>query len=310
MNADKKLVSTPGWAKRLWVACRPWSAPISTVPVLLGAGAAVLVGGAPLAWDRLVLSWLAHAAANLLSDLADYRSGLDREPLPVSGALFRGWLTERQTLIFGLACLALSTAIGLWLAFRVGPIPLYIAAAGFALALSYPVLKHIAAGDAAVFAAFGPLIAAGTWSVFTGHFSWIPVIWSAPFGMIVIAVLHANNWRDMRSDREHGVITVAGVLGEHASRWYYGALIFGAFALTAALVLVPRVLTIPGLPPMPCSFFLVFLTLPRAWALWRRAMPSDGAPLPPERLTLDAATAQFMVPFGALNLLALLLAAF
>jgi len=301
----------PGWAKRLFFACRPWSAPISTVPVLMGAAIAVAMG-APLRWGRLALTligvWLAHAAANLFSDLSDYRRGLDRVVLPVSGGLARGWLSERQTFLFGVACLVASGAIGVWLAALAGPLPCVVAAAGFALGLGYPALKPRAGGDAAVFAAFGPLIALGTWSVFTARFSWLPVLWTSPFGLIVIAVLHANNWRDITADRALGIRSVAGLLGDRGSRRYYGALLFGAYALTTVMIAVPRMVPALGWPAMPWTFLLVFLTLPRAVKLWRRAVPCGEGPLPPARLTLDASTAEFMTPFGATNVLAILLA--
>ncbi|MCX7818994.1 MAG: prenyltransferase [Kiritimatiellae bacterium] len=297
----------PGWVMRLWVACRPWSAPISTIPVLLGVAGAVVVAGAPMRWGRLVLtllgSWFAHASANLWSDLADFRRGLDRVALPVSGALVRGWLNEQQTFAMAVTTLLLAGVCGLALAALAGPVPLWIAAAGFPLALAYPWLKRIAAGDAAVFAAFGPLISAGAWSVMTGRFSWVPVLWAAPFGLLVIAVLHANNWRDEENDRSLGVLTVAGALGPEGSRRYFGVLVFGAFVLTAALIVVPRWVPALRTAAMPWTAGLVFAALPKALVLWRHAR---AAPRP---TTLDGETAAFMLPFGVMNVVGLLLAA-
>lgn len=296
----------PGWVRRVWVACRPWSAPISTVPVLLGAIGAVAVAGAPMRWGRLMLTlfgaWMAHASANLWSDLADYRRGLDRVPLPVSGALVRGWLTESQTFVFAVLTLLLAGICGLVLAVDAGPVPLWIAAAGFPLALAYPWLKRIAAGDAAVFAAFGPLLATGAWSVFTGRFSWIPMVWAAPFGLLVIAVLHANNWRDAESDLAYGVKTVASVLGSEGSRRYFAVLLFGAFALTALLIVLPR--SIPPLrsAALPWTVVLVFAVFPRALAIWRRVRAMSRP------TTLDGETASFMLPYGVLITLGLVLA--
>lgn len=301
-----RMSERPGLAMRLWVACRPWSAPISTVPVLLGAIGAVAAAGAPMRWGRLVLTlvgaWMAHASANLWSDLSDYRRGLDRVVLPVSGALVRGWLTESQTFALAVATLALAGICGLALAAAAGPVPLWITAAGIPLALAYPWLKRIAAGDVAVFAAFGPIISAGAWSVFTGRFSWVPVVWAAPFGLLVIAVLHANNWRDEDSDRARGVRTVAGVLGPDGSRRYFGVLLFGAFVLTALLILVPRWVPSFRAAALPWTAGLVFAVIPKAALIWRHAR---SAPRP---TTLDGETAVFMLPFGAMNVIGLLLA--
>jgi len=258
-------------------------------------------------WGRLLLTlvgaWMAHASANLWSDLADFRRGLDRVPLPVSGALVRGWLTERQTFLLAVLTLLLAGTCGLVLAAVAGPVPLWIAAAGFPLALAYPWLKRVAAGDAAVFAAFGPLIAAGAWSVFTGRFSWVPVAWAAPFGLLVIAVLHANNWRDEETDRAKGVRTVAGLLGPDGSRRYYGVLLFGAFALTAVLLVAPRWVPSLRTAALPWTTVLVFAVLPKALQIWRRARAVTRP------TTLDGETAAFMMPFGVMNVIGLLLAA-
>lgn len=304
--------SPPPLAVRLLTACRPWGTAISVVPALMGALLAVSVGGAPMYWGRMLVTalavWLAHSAANMFSDVADFRNGLDRTPIPVSGSLVRGWLTERQTFALGCGCLLAGGLLGAGLAAVAGPAPLAVAAAGLALALGYSGLKRVALGDLAVFVAFGPLIALGAWTVFTGRFSWIPLLWMSPFGLVVIAVLHANNWRDATSDRARGVISVAGLLGDRGSLAYYGALIFGPFLLTLALIELPRRLSVAGWIPMPRAFLLVFLCLPAALSLWRRALRRRTPRDPMEFVTLDGATAKFLVPMGALHIAAAVLA--
>jgi 1,4-dihydroxy-2-naphthoate octaprenyltransferase len=152
------------------------------------------------------------------------------------------------------------------------------------------------------------MIALGTWAVFTGSLSWLPFVWMIPFGLVVIAVLHANNWRDRASDRERGVVSVAGLLGDRGSLAYYGALVFGPFALLLALMAAPRLAPSLGWTPMPWSFLLVFLSLPAALRLWGRARRRDAPREPLEFVTLDGATAQFMVPFGLLSVAAVVLA--
>lgn len=309
MSAETVMqASMPSFPVRVLTACRPWGTPISVVPVLMGAALAVVYGGAPLYWGRLGLTvlavWLVHSASNMLSDVADFRHGLDRTPLPVSGSVVRGWLSERQTFGLGVLFILIGGVIGAWLASVSGPIPLAVAGVGLALAVAYTALKRVALGDLAVFVAFGPMISLGTWAVFTGSFSWLPFVWMVPFGLVVIAVLHANNWRDIASDRERGVVSVAGLLGDGGSLAYYGTLIFGPFVLLLAMMIVPRVLPGAGWTPMPWTFLLPFLSLRVALKLWgrarRRASPRD----PLDFVTLDGATAQFMVPFGVLSVVA------
>ncbi len=305
MNTDAFPLELPSWPKRLFIAARPWSAPISTVPVLFGAAVAVWREGAELNWVRVGLallgSWLAHAAANMLNDVADHHRGLDRVPLPVSGALARGWLSSAQTLALAILCLLLAAGIGATLSWNYSTVPLQIAAIGALLAVGYTWLKPIGLGDVAVWLAFGPLISAGTASVLTGSFSWASFVWMIPFASLVVAVLHANNWRDIEDDRAAGVVTLAQRLGEAGSRRYYRALVMGAYGLTFVMIILPRL--IPGrVPPMPWTLALVLVTWPAAQQRIRQADLSRE-----QRLDLDAHTAQLMLPFGAVSLLGLLL---
>jgi len=313
-STPASAASMPSLPVRVLTACRPWGTPISVVPVLMGAAMAVVYGGAPLHGGRLALTmlavWMVHSASNMLSDVADFRNGLDRAPLPVSGSVVRGWLTERQTFGLGAAFILVGGIIGAWLASVSGPVPLRVAAAGLVLAVAYTGLKRVALGDLAVFVAFGPMISLGTWAVFTGSFSWLPFVWMVPFGLVVIAVLHANNWRDRASDRERGIVSVAGLLGDRGSLAYYGALIFGPFALLLAMIVVPRIAASAGWTPMPWTFLLAFLSLPPAVKLWGRARRRHAPRDPMEFVTLDGATAQFMVPFGLLSAAAVVLAGF
>jgi 1,4-dihydroxy-2-naphthoate octaprenyltransferase len=134
----------------------------------------------------------------------------------------------------------------------------------------FPPPQTHALGDLAVFLDFGLLGAAGTWVAPTGSFSGCRSV-DGPHGPLVIAILHANNWRDIPSDGARRVTTVAGLLGDRGSFAYYGFLIFGPFAIDAALIALPR-LTGARLTPMPLTFGLVLLALPSALALWGRAV--------------------------------------
>lgn len=296
--------SLPGWKKWLILA-RVWGAPISIVPLVMGTALAALYGGVRVGWGRFALALVAiellHSGANAWSDVFDFRRGLDRVATPVSGALSHGVFTLRQTVVRSLGMLAAGAALGAGLAVRTGPVLWGVGSAGLLLAGFYFLLKPIALGDLAVFAAFGPLIALGAWTLQTGTFSWRPLVWLAPFGLIVIAVLHANNWRDMAEDRAAGVRTVALLLGDRGSLVYYGALIFSAIVLTLLFMVAPV-----GGQTLPWGMALVLLTLPPAFNLLRRAQRRHTPRTPLEFVTLDGATAQFMVPFGLLSTLGLL----
>jgi 1,4-dihydroxy-2-naphthoate octaprenyltransferase len=300
MNEIRKPPST---VRRWIVAARPWALPASTTSVVFGTSLAVVIGGARLSLFRFVLAFAAmmilHSGANMLSDVFDFRRGLDRDVTPVSGAIVRGWLPARAVAAGSAVCFCVGIAIGLWLVAMTGKTLLFIGIAGVVIGTFYTLLKYHALGDLAVFLDFGFLGSLGAWVVQTGEFSWIPAVWAVPMSMLVSGILHANNWRDVVSDTERRVRTFASILGDRGSLAYYGFLIFGSMAIILGLVIVPRLLS-PRIPAVPWTFFIVLLALPRALQLWGRAKRRRNPRRPMDFVILDGATAQYNLLFGLL----------
>ena len=283
------------------------------MPVIFGTALAVVVGGARFSPLRFLWACatmvVLHGAANMLSDVYDFRHGLDREATPVSGAVVRGWLTDGQVFRGAAALFAAGGVSGLLIAAVTGRSLFVIGGLGLLVGIFYTVLKARAFGDLAVFLDFGLLGAAGAWVVQTGTFSWLPVIWTVPMAMLVIAILHANNWRDIASDGERRVTTVAKHLGDRGSLVYYALLIFGPFAIDLGFIAGPRLIRGP-LPPMPWTFGLVVLALPSALGLWGRAVRRAAPRRPMDFIILDGATANHNLVFGLLSAAAVILEGF
>lgn len=310
MADDSPLAPGPSASKRWLVAVRPWSFPASTMPVVFGTALAVIIGGARFApikflWALATMVVL-HAAANVLSDVFDFRHGLDREVTPVSGAVVRGWLTDAQAMRGAAALFGLGAISGLLIAWTSGKALFAVGGIGLAVGAGYTLLKARALGDLAVFLDFGLLGAAGAWIVQAGSFSWLPVLWTVPMALLVIAILHANNWRDIASDGERRVSTVAGHLGDRGSLAYYGVLIFGPVLIDLAFIVLPRLARGP-LRPMPWTFLLVLLALPNALRLWGRAVRRAAPRAPLDFIILDGATASHNLVFGLLSTAAVIL---
>lgn len=299
----KETASVPPLQKWL-IAVRPWSLPASTMPVLFGTSLAVGIARARLDVSLFLLAFLGmvllHLAANMLSDVFDFRRGLDRQVTPVSGAIVRGWLPDEQVLFGSIVLFALGCAIGLYLVARVGWILFFIGGAGVAIGVGYSVLKVYALGDLAVFLNFGILGSLGAWVVQTRTFSWIPVLWTIPMAMLVSAILHANNWRDSTIDKEKGVTSLASLIGDRGSLLYYGFLIFGPFAIDLGFIFLPRFLS-RSLEAMPFTFLIVFLAIPNALFLWERARHRHSPRRPLDFVVLDGATSRFNLIFGLLS---------
>jgi len=289
---------------RKWlVAARPWSWPASTMPVVFGTSLAVVFGGARLDPLRFLLALAAmvvlHSAANMLSDVFDFKRGLDKDVTPVSGAVVRGWLSPGAASRGAAAFFALGIALGLALTALTGMTLLLIGGVGVVIGVFYTGLKFRALGDLAVFLNFGILGALGAWVVQTRTFAWAPVVWTVPMSLLVVAILHANNWRDTISDTERRVKTVASLLGDKGSEVYYAFLVFGASAIVLLYIVLPRFL-LGGWPPLPWTFVLVLGALPRAFVLWGRARRRRAPRQPLDFVILDGATAQYNLLFGLL----------
>jgi 1,4-dihydroxy-2-naphthoate octaprenyltransferase len=242
----------------------------------------------------------------MLSDVHDDRRGLDRDVTPVSGAIVRGLLTGRQVLRGAVVLFILGIASGLLIALATGRSLVVVGGVGVAVGIFYTFLKARALGDLAVFLNFGLLGAAGAWIVQTNSFSWLPVLWTVPMALLVIAILHANNWRDIPSDGERHVTTVAGALGDRGSLAYYGCLIFAPFFIDLAFIAIPR-LTGGPVRPMPLTFLIVLLALPNALRLWGRAVRRAAPRRPMDFIILDGATAKHNLVFGLLSTAAVIL---
>lgn len=304
MNQTAASSTPPPLWKKWLIAARPWALPASTMPVIFGTSLAVVIAGGRLSVPRFLWAiatmMVLHSAANMLSDVFDFRRGLDRDVTPVSGAIVRGWLTDRQVLAGAIILFALGGGSGFLIALTTGRELFIIGGLGLAVGACYALLKAHALGDLAVLLNFGLLGSAGAWMVQTRSFSWLPVLWVVPMGLLVSAILHANNWRDTLSDRERRVNTVAGLLGDRGSLVYYGVLVFAGFVFDPALIIIPRLA--PGqLQPMPWTFFVVFLALPSALKLWGRAVRRAAPRSPMDFVILDGATANHNLVFGVLS---------
>ncbi len=88
-----------------------------------------------------------------------------------------------------------------------------------------------------VFLLMGPLMVVGAFYAITGTFQWSALAVSVPVGLLVAAILHGNEWRDISEDARAGARTFSVRAGREAAHWLYLSLVVGAYlALTLAVV--------------------------------------------------------------------------
>jgi 1,4-dihydroxy-2-naphthoate octaprenyltransferase len=295
-----------------WRAVRPFAFTVSLIPPIMGGLIALIeYPGLKFSLFHFILAGFgcmtAHAGANLVSDYYDFRTRVDREgTFGSSGILVAGIMSPEQVLQGGCITLGIAAIIGAYLVFFTpsGTFLIWLIALGGVLGIFYTAkpfeFKYHALGDLAVFIAFGPAMVLGAFFVQAHHFSWKPVLYSIPVGMLVDAVLHSNNLRDIASDRVVKIKTIPILIGERWSKLMYQALVFGAYLITLLLVLAGC---------LTAFALLVFLSLPLAVKVANMVRHKESVPT--ERFAfIDAATAQVHLAFGLLMVIGLALRLF
>jgi len=242
--------------KEWLIATRPWSFPASSMPVLVSM-MFLWSQGIEVSWGlgimALVNIILVHAAGNVWSDYHDYRKGVDADDTYGVRTLVDKQFTPKEMLTLSVTLQVLAVAMGLLMVYLTGITLLWFGLAGIALSLFYPPLKYAAMGDLVIMACYSVLPMLGTTFICSGEI--VPsVLWLAvPVGSITVAILHANNTRDIETDGRAKIHTFAMFTGrQFAIGMYVFELILPYLWLivTAFLGLVsPRtVLTLITLP--------------------------------------------------------------
>lgn len=292
---------------KIWIrATRPFSFTASIIPVLTATAYAFSNPNVSINWLLfpvvLFAAVLFHIGANMVSDYYDYKFGVDAEgTYGGSGVLVEKLLEPKQVLAGGLIAFAIGFVLGLILVFVRGFEVFLMGMGGLICGLFYTVTrkgwKYIALGDLAVFIAFGPLLVIGSYFSLTGTYNWSTFLISLPIGFLVVAILHANNTRDIFNDSRVKIKTVPILLGLEGSKIGYYFLIFGAYVLT--LILVALKLTHP-------ISLLVFLTIPVAIKNAKEFAQAKADNINPI-IMMDVKTAQLHMQFGLLFVVSLLL---
>ena len=283
---------------------RPFSLTASTVPVA-AAGALALIDGQfdlTLFFTALIGAVFLHLGTNITNEIYDVRNGIDTITSPrASHALLKGRVTEREAFALAGVCFVIASLIGVGLILARGwPVALF-GILGLLGGWGYTApplqLKYRALGIPLVFLLMGPLMVTGAFYVVTGEFSVQALIASIPVGLLVAAILHGNEWRDITDDARYGIGTLSTLLGRRAAYFGYVSLVVGAYlALTIGVLL----------GTLPTTSLLAMLSMP---LLVRAIRASDLGAMGQQRAIakIDLETAQLHAAFGLLLVLGLAL---
>lgn len=248
------------------IATRPWSFPASAMPVLTTI--------AYLYWQDLAIHWMHaiwmvinivvfHAAGNVWSDYIDHKEGVDAVDTQGAHSLTQGIFTSQEMKTFGLILLTISVVAGLGLVYFTGLPLLWILLGALGLSLLYPFFKYRAMGDLVILITYGLLPPLATMYAVTRMLDWQIMLVMIPVALLIVAILHANNVRDVETDRRAQIKTLAMSLSNRTNAWIYFAEILIPFGWISGGVFVHM---------YPVWVLLVWLSFPIAFGNMSRVL--------------------------------------
>ena len=236
--------SRPGGAGvGVWLrGARPRTLVASVCPVLVGTAVAASAGRLVVwrALAALVVSVAIQVGVNYANDYSDGVRGTDTPArlgparLVASGLASPSQVKLAAALAFavaGLAGLAVAVAVDLRL--------LAVGGASVLAAVLYTggprPYGYAGFGELAVLAFFGLVATTGSAYVQLGRVSGLAVAASVPVGLGAVAILLANNIRDLDGDRAAGKRTLVVRLGRARSRTLFAATVAGVFAMVGLI---------------------------------------------------------------------------
>ncbi|NXA59603.1 UBIA1 protein, partial [Mohoua ochrocephala] len=285
------------------LALRPWSFSASLTPVALGSALAYRAEGAldpGLLVGSAVTVLAVHGAGNLVNTYYDFSKGIDHKKSD-DRTLVDQILEPQDVVRFGvfLYTVGCICAAGLY---AVSTLKLEHLALIYFGGLSSSFLytggigfKYVALGDVVILITFGPLAVMFAHAVQVGYLSVSPLLYAVPLALSTEAILHSNNTRDMESDRQAGIVTLAILIGPTFSYILYTVLLFLPYLIFCVLATRYTI-----------SMALPLLTIPMAFSLERQFRSQSFSKIPQRTAKLNLLLGLFYVfgitlaPAGAL----------
>ncbi len=288
-----------------WRLLRPPTLTASLAPVLVGTGLAIADHKFDfwLFLSMLIASMLIQAGANMINEYMDYKRGLDhKDMVGIAGTIVRDgiapgvvlaafWVTIAIAVILG-GFIAATTSWWVAVAGVISMVVMYFYSGG-PHPISYTPFGEITAGFF-----MGPVIIMITYFIESGHLSSHAFWTSLPIGLLIGAILLANNLRDYDHDLQGGRKTIPIIFGKKG-----GAIVLGGSFILSYILIIVLIATRQVTPWALITLLLVFSTskIPK-----RFLVTNDG-----QRLQ-DAfkATSLTLIRFSLLLFISLLIGAF
>lgn len=275
----------------------PHTWPAAILPALIAMACAAANGHAVSAVMALVLlaiCILMQAAVNTFNDYYDYVKGSDSAEDnvdPTDAILVYNNVNPRSALMLAVGFLVVAFALGAYVIWQAGWIPLAIGIVGAIVVVLYSAgktpISYLPIGEIMSGFVMGGLIPLACYQAITKCFDPIMLVWALPTIIGVGLIMLTNNTCDVEKDIESGRKTLPVLLGRSRARTLYHALVW----IWIALVIVNVLIWFSG--GWPVLVFMLAASIPLLKALLSNPLA------PPARIGAMAQICSVNIALGA-----------
>lgn len=275
----------------------PHTWPAAILPALIAMACAAANGytvSAVMALVLLAICILMQAAVNTFNDYYDYVKGSDSAEDnvdPTDAVLVYNNVNPRSALMLAVGFLVVAFALGAYVIWQVGCIPLVIGIVGAIVVVLYSAgktpISYLPIGELMSGFVMGGLIPLACYQALTKCFDPLMLVWALPTIIGVGLIMLTNNTCDVEKDIESGRKTLPVLLGRSRARTLYHALVW----IWIALIIVNVLIWFSG--GWPVLVFMLAASIPLLKALLSNPLA------PPARIGAMAQICSVNIALGA-----------
>lgn len=275
----------------------PHTWPAAILPALIAMACAAANGytvSAVMALVLLAICILMQAAVNTFNDYYDYVKGSDSAEDnvdPTDAVLVYNNVNPRSALMLAVGFLVVAFALGAYVIWQAGWIPLVIGIVGAIVVVLYSAgktpISYLPIGELMSGFVMGGLIPLACYQALTKCFDPLMLVWALPTIIGVGLIMLTNNTCDVEKDIESGRKTLPVLLGRSRARALYHALVW----IWIALIIVNVLIWFSG--GWPVLVFMLAASIPLLMALLSNPLA------PPARIGAMAQICSVNIALGA-----------
>ncbi len=242
--------------KKWVIAIRLWTLTAAIIPISQGAVLAWYQGynyNLSLFFLTLIAGIFLQAASNLLNTYGDYKSGVDTsDTKQTNREIIEGEISPNTIKNAALFLVGLAFLIGVYLIYKAGIVVFIFGILGILGTLGYTTgkfpFKYYGLGTIFVFFLMGSFMVLPAYYIQSGVLNFGAVLYSIPVSCLVAMILLGNEIRDIQTDTQAGIRTLAINLGQEKALKLYTYLIITSYVFLFTVVIkgiVPNTALIP-----------------------------------------------------------------